>query len=145
MTAPAPGRRLSRWDDWYRRTLPAYWAFLFAVTHFPALRLGDVPGSAYLAHVCAYGLLAFLLWRFGETFWRPLPPWYLWFAGITIAAYGAIDEWSQAWFGRGTDFVDWLCDLFGMGTVLALLTWRQRRAASTPASPKPADSPRNPR
>lgn len=84
------------WTHWYRRTLPAYWVFLFCLTHFPRLQLDlPLPSSDKIAHLAAFGLLAFLFWRFAETFRRPLPSCFVWIAGTTLMLYGALDEYLQ--------------------------------------------------
>ena len=71
------------WDHWYRRALPAYCIFLFCATHFPKLEI-DLPISApdKFAHWTAFGLLAFLFWRFAEALQRPLSGRFVWLAGL---------------------------------------------------------------
>ncbi|MEW6252304.1 MAG: VanZ family protein [Planctomycetota bacterium] len=126
--SPAPQ---SRWDHWYRRMLPAYWIFLAACTHFPNLRLGGgIPESDKLAHTAAFGLLAFLFWRFAETLRRPASHRLVWQAWLCLAAYAAVDEWTQQFIGRNVDLTDWLFNVLGSGAVLAVLeVLRLRRAA----------------
>ncbi len=116
-----------RWARWYRRVLPAYWIFLFAVTHFPGLRLTGIRNDDKVAHLCAFGLLAFLYWRFAESFGRPLSPRFVWITGLVLAAYAAVDEFLQLFVNRGADPTDWLFDSLGIAAVLALLEWRRRR------------------
>lgn len=116
------------WSHWYRRALPAYWVFLFCITHFPALELDvGVRDPDKLAHVGAFGLLAFLLWRFAETFQRPPSGRLVWIAGFWLAAYAALDEYLQQFVGRGADLPDWLCDLAGIAAVLGVLEWHRRK------------------
>ena len=118
---------LTVWDRWYRRTLPAYWIFLFCATHFPKLSLeGPLPESDKLAHVVAFALLAFLFWRFGESFQRPVSPRFVWLAALWLSAYAAVDEYLQAFVGRYASWLDWLCDLAGLTLVLGVLEWRRR-------------------
>jgi VanZ family protein len=118
-----------RWAHWYRRALPAYWFFLFCLTHFPKLEIGlDVPKSDKLAHLGAFGILAFLFWRFAESIQGPVSTRFVYLAAIVLCAYGAADEWLQQFVGRSTDFTDWLCDAAGIVVVLALLEWRRRRS-----------------
>jgi VanZ family protein len=109
--------------------LPAYGIFLFCLTHFPNLEV-DVPIRApdKLAHVGAFGLLAFLFWRFAQTLWYPLSNRFVLAAAGCLAAYAALDEYLQGFVGRSTDLVDWLCDVGGIAVVLGLLEWRRRRA-----------------
>ena len=117
------------WKHWYRRAFPAYWIFVFCATHFPGLEIGGgVPASDKVAHTAAFALLAFLFWRFLETFRRPLPPRAVWIMAAILTAYSALDEYTQQFVGRGTDPVDWLCNVGGMGATLVLLEWRRRTA-----------------
>lgn len=124
------------WSGWYRRALPAYWVFLFTSTHLPRLSFGEhAPRWAdKAAHLAGYGLLAFLFWRFVETFARPTPR-LAWIALLLIAVYGALDECLQAFVSRGADVRDWACDVAGAAAVLALLETRRRRAAARSAAP----------
>jgi VanZ family protein len=120
-----------RWTHWYRRALPAYWLFLFCITHFPYLRLGGpVPESDKLAHITAFALLAFLLWRFVETFGRPLDARFVWTALGGLALYAAADEYLQDFVGRSTDVVDWFGDMLGVVLMLGCLEWRRRRTTA---------------
>lgn len=113
-------------DHWYRRALPAYWIFLACATHFPGLKLpGGIPSSDKIAHTVAFALLAFLFWRFVESFRRPVAVGFVWRAGLILAAYAAVDEYTQRYVGRGVDIVDWLCGVWGMTVVLAVLEWRR--------------------
>jgi VanZ family protein len=121
---PAP---LAPWQHFIRRALPAYWIFLFCVTHFPRLALPATPvRSDWLAHAVAYGLLALLLWKFVESFRPRLGPHFAWAAAALLAAYAALDELTQPLAGRSAEFGDWLADMLGVAVVLALLEWRRR-------------------
>lgn len=126
MTPPAPFS--AAWVRWYRRALPAYWIFLFCLTHFPELRI-EVPIRApdKIAHVGAFGLLAFLFWRFAQTLRYPLSARFVFSAALWLIAYAGLDEYLQQFVGRGTDIVDWLCDVTGIVVVLAVLEWRRRK------------------
>ncbi len=129
-TAP-PARALTGWDQWYRRMLPAYWMFLFSCTHFPNLRLElGVPESDKLAHTTAFGLLAFLFWRFAETLRRPLSSRFIWKAWFVLGLYAGVDEYLQQFVGRSTDVADWLCNMLGISAVLIALELLRRRRAS---------------
>jgi VanZ family protein len=144
VTPPPAPRQLSRWDDWYRRTLPAYWIFLFCVTHLPKLELDlGVSAGDKIAHFVAYGLLAFLLWRFAEGLARPLSGRFAVWAAVGIALYGALDEWTQPAFGRSASVFDWVNDVVGSVFVLGLLEWRRRRLgrAAAGAAAGDVDSP----
>ena len=125
------GTRASPWIGWYRRAFPAYFLFLFLVNHFPGLRLPKVPGDDKLAHATAFGLLAFLAWRFSESF-RPVhSPRFAPLLGFALVAYAAIDEWTQQFVMRGTDIEDWYADAGGVVIVLVALELLRRRR--TPA------------
>ena len=145
MSEPAPSKRFSPWNHWYRRALPAYWIFLFCVTHFPKLTLDiGIPEAGALAHIGAFAVLAFLYWRFIETFSPIRSVRFMWGAAFWIGLYAAFDEWLQPFVNRTGDVWDWACDMLGAAIVLALLEWRRRRLAadsnaSIPA--KPLDSP----
>ena len=70
------------------------------------------------AHFVAFGLI---LWSLGVLFSR-LPR--LWAAGIAIAIGGAV-ELIQRYTGRDPSWGDWLADILGVATALALWTlWR---------------------
>ncbi len=121
------------WEHWYRRALPAYWLFLFLSTHLPQLTLPGA-GSDKITHVVGFGLLALLFWKFCESFGRPLPDWFVLAAAIVLAAYAALDEWTQQFVGRGTDWQDWLADTVGIGLALGALEWRRRAAGAAARS-----------
>lgn len=127
-----PARRTRRqraWDHWYRRAFPAYWLGLFCINHFPGLKLLNVRGDDKVAHLTAFALLAFLLWRFAQTFDRDLSPRFVWLAAATLTAYAAFDEYTQQFVYRGTDIADFQWDVIGAGATLALLEWRRRAVA----------------
>ncbi len=126
----------SAWEHWYRRVLPAYWVFLFSATHFPRLELGlDVPESDKLAHLVAFGLLAYLFWKFAESYRRPTPAGFVWRAATCLLAYAAIDEWLQQFVGRSTSLLDYVADAVGIAVVLAWLEWRRRAVSRTAPGP----------
>lgn len=115
------------WDRWYRRTLAAYWVFLFCATHFPRPRLpGTLPQEDKLVHFVAFGVLAFLLWRCAETYKRELSGWFPVIALLGLAAYGALDEYLQQFVNRNTSVIDWLANVAGVVTALALLEFQRR-------------------
>jgi VanZ family protein len=142
VSAAPPSPLPPTWTHWYRRALPAYWIFLFILTHFPKLEFGvPVPSSDKLAHFGAFALLTFLFWRFAEARQRPLSARCVWLAAAVLLIYSAVDEYTQQFVGRSTDLSDWLCDLAGVALVLGWLEWRRRHnvrrtresVASTPA------------
>jgi VanZ family protein len=135
MSSKTTARKLSRWQHWYRGALPAYWVYLLCMTHFPRLRLKThVTAADKVAHVVCFALLAFLFWRFAETFRKPAPPWLVWLTLAWLGLYAALDEWTQGFVGRGTDVQDWLADMLGIVAVLAVLEWRRRAKAARAAA-----------
>jgi VanZ family protein len=128
MGSPTPFS--SAWARWYRRALPAYWISLFCLTHFPKLEIGlPIRAPDKLAHIGAFGLLAFLFWRFVETLRHPLSSRFVFIAAAWLIVFAGFDEYTQQFFGRSTDLVDWLCDVAGIAAVLAVLEWRRRKRA----------------
>lgn len=118
----------ARWRHWYRRILPAYWAFLACSTHLPKLQLETrVPQEDKIAHALAFGLLAFLFWRCAESIHGRLSSAFVWIAGLTLGVYAALDEYTQPFFNRSADVRDWLFDVGGAVVVLALLEFQRRR------------------
>ena len=121
------------WSRWYRRMLPAYWAFLFCATHLPKPKLPlEMPESDKGVHFVAFGVLAFLFWRFAQTFDRNLSSRFVWLAFVGLALYAAADEYLQQFVNRSTSFVDWLADLGGIVLVLLLLEVQRRRGPAGP-------------
>lgn len=136
MSSTTEARRLSRWQHWYRRALPAYWVYLFCTTHFPKLQIPTrAVGIDKVIHVLCFGVLAFLFWRFAETFRKPAPGWLVWLALVWIGLYAALDEWSQDFVRRGTDALDWTADMLGVAAVLGVLEWRRRVKIARMAAP----------
>lgn len=124
-----------RWDHWYLRALPAYLLFLFFSTHTPGLTLPGGVNSDKIAHVGAFGLLAFLLWRFCESLRRPVSTHFFVVAWITLTIIASGDEYTQQFFGRDTGWGDWVADMIGLTAVVGGLEWWRRRKlrASAPS------------
>lgn len=125
------------WEHWYRRVLPAYWIFLFCAMHFPGPRLlRPIPETDKLVHLAAFGLLAFLFWRFAESFNRDLSGRFVWVAFFTLGVYAAADEYLQQFVNRQTSWLDGLANVAGIVLVLILLEVRRRlRRASAATGP----------
>jgi hypothetical protein len=101
-----------------------YWPLIFVLTHAPLPQgLPIILPSDKIIHYLAYLVLAFLLWfavNPGQKVrWRKAP---VWGVLITIAFYGAIDEWLQGYVHRNPDIGDFLANLAGGLTSLAVLT-----------------------
>ncbi len=108
-------------DHFWRRIFPAYWIFLFCVTHFPGLNLAGPRGSDKVVHMVAFGLLALLLWRFMKSCYGTLGPWFVWKALVVVLAYAAFDEVTQPLMRRGAELGDWCADSIGGAATLGLL------------------------
>jgi VanZ family protein len=130
----APPRRRTRSDRAFLVALPAYWVLLFAATHYPRVRIpGEIPQSDKIVHFSAFGLLAFLVWRF-EAALRPLGDRFVWVIGPVLMAYAALDEYTQQFFGRYTDVADLAANTAGIACALVVLeVLRRRRARRSPA------------
>lgn len=118
----------SRWRNWYLRVLPAYWVFLFCTTHFPRLQIDNAPPqSDKVLHFVAFGMLAFLFWRFFEAA-GAVGPIFAWIAAVALVIYAAVDEYLQQFVGRSTDWEDFLADSVGILVVLMVLEFCRRRS-----------------
>ena len=119
------------WEHWYRRALPAYWVYLFCVTHLPKPQLLGVSSEDKLAHIVSFGLLAFLFWKFAESFNRRLSNRFVWIALIVLAAYATLDEYLQQFVNRYTCLPDWIANLTGIVVVLLALELHRRYRSSS--------------
>lgn len=129
----------SRWDQAALIALPVYWIALFIATHYPTVRIPDqVPGTDKLVHFTAFGILAFLRWRF-ERARRPISARFVWTAGLVLLVYAAFDEYLQQFVGRFTDPLDFVANATGIVVVLTALELhrRWRSARESPRRPRP--------
>jgi VanZ family protein len=136
VTPSRPVAAGQRWRHWYRRALPAYWVFLFTMTHLPRPQIGAIPQGDKMLHVFAFGTLAFFFWRFAEAVQGQLSWRFAWLAFLGLGLYGALDEWLQQFVGRSTDIVDWLFNLLGMALVMGWLEYRRRAGQGRTAAPR---------
>lgn len=120
-------RRLrTAWDRAALFALPAYWILLAIATHYPRVTIPDqVPGNDKLVHFTAFGLLAFLRWRFALAR-RPVGARFVWTAGVVLIVYAALDEYLQQYVGRFTDPLDFLANASGIVVVLTCLEIHRR-------------------
>lgn len=122
------GRRLARV---LAAVTAAYTLVLVLATHYPRPEelLGPNPPSDKTLHVIAYGLLglfvAATLAAAGRWSWAS--------AGVllvALAAFAALDEVTQPFFGRTAEPLDWISDVVGLVAGLAVVgigrTWRGR-------------------
>jgi VanZ family protein len=105
--------------------LALYWIVLLVLSHRP------IPQLVYQAqvfdkwlHFLAFLNLIFLLWFSvrpeSKVHWRSPVVWLLVF--VTFA-YGAVDEWTQPYFGRTKDIEDFLANALGVSAGLLLFTF----------------------
>src|SRR5262245_50564048 len=109
------------------RALVIYWAILFAGTHVPKLPWDTLPpgeGFFFLSdkwqHYLGYTILAVLL----AGWWSTRNRLTLASAALlltVIVAYGYFDEFTQPFFGRDYDLLDWRADAIGGLTGLTLV------------------------
>jgi VanZ family protein len=121
------------WDRAALVALPLYWIALFIATHYPRVRIpGEIPHSDKLIHFGAFGLLAVLFWRFVQAR-RPIGNRFVWVATTVLIPYAGLDEYLQQFFGRYTDFNDFIANTVGIVVALAVLeTRRVLRKRRTP-------------
>lgn len=109
--------------------LIAYWAALFIATHTPQGDVAAFPHADKLAHLAAYGALAWLAAMTLRLRQWPLRRTYV-VVFIVCVVYGAVDEWLQQYVGRMTDFQDWLADTAGAALGLVLFAYTHQRVRS---------------
>jgi len=125
----APLRRCwRRTAVYWLAALAVYWLVLFIGTHLPTQQVSGVAmANDKVLHATAYAVLTTLVC----IAWRRVGGSLGLRGRLVIAAvvltYGAIDEFSQPYFGRSCDLLDWIAD--GVGVTLALVVdaWRHRR------------------
>lgn len=105
-------------------SLAIYWPSLFVLAHIPVpdvVRKAGVSDKAL--HFLAYLTLVFLFWIAlnpeSRVRWRKAA---VWWALLTVVAYGIIDELLQGYVGRSCDVEDFGADLAGAFTGFILLT-----------------------
>ena len=117
---------LSRRQKLVLAALLLYWPGIFILTHIPQVPrwVGRIAVSDKVMHFIAYLFLSFLLWFAvnpdKKVHWRRSAVWWVLFA---VVWYGVIDEWLQMYVGRSADVRDFLADLAGAVTGLAILTF----------------------
>lgn len=109
--------------SWMLSSLVLYWVGIFAATHLPAARLPDVHLNDKTEHFVAYFLLCLLLSN--EISFRSRITRGDWAVLCIIALYGAGDEWTQQFVGRGTELFDWFADMAGASS--AIIVWGSLR------------------
>jgi VanZ family protein len=109
----------------WRFALPVCWLALAAVTHYPQVR---IPGedTDKVVHFVAFALLAVLFWMFFAAGKRALAPWFVAAAAVVLVAYASIDEYTQRFVGRDSNWSDWVANLAGIGFALLGLELHRR-------------------
>lgn len=130
---------LHRHRRWVLGITICLWITACVLTHLPP---GDVPdlrtGDATLHSVGFWGLASWFLLTLVGYRVKPLRRVLIVFA--VMAAYGALDENTQPWFGRTCDLGDWINDM--TGTAVAVGVWEIvlgafRKKGSHPTAPAP--------
>jgi len=102
-----------------------YWPYIFIATHmrhvpYWARKMGVTDKTL---HYLAYFVLAFLLWSAvspdRKVSWRSAAVWWVLF--VTVV-YAVLDEWLQHYAGRTADVKDFMADMAGALSGLAILT-----------------------
>jgi VanZ family protein len=121
--------------------LGTYWVLLFTATHIPGQDMPDTHVNDKLEHFLAYGMLGGLIFL---NLWTRRPARRN-IGGLVLAigaAYGAVDEWTQAipYIHRSCELRDWFADVAGLSIAaggMTLVKWVVSRAAK-PARDGPA-------
>ncbi len=114
-----------------------YWVFLCVMTHLPPRDVPKIRLNDKIEHIGAFGLLggALVLCLWTRSFRRRIA----WLAIPIGMAYGALDEWTQPWFGRSCDLNDWFADVTGLTLAVICLvlvhTLLTRKPATIEAAP----------
>lgn len=120
-------RRLHLW------LLAGYWLLHLLVFHLPIQpQPRAVLGrhSDKWLHVAAYAVLAWLVARAVDSRRLARRGGFGWLVlWLALAAYAAVDEWTQPLTNRYADFNDWLADAAGAAIGLAT-AWLARRKLS---------------
>lgn len=123
-TSTPHSHRVVRPATWLKATL-FYWFMLLVATHIPGS--GETPPGLTIAdkfmHFGAFTVLAAMV---GWTYFRiknHLTLRHLVILGLTMAAYGAVDEWTQLLVGRSCELLDWVGDVAGIVVGLSLAKW----------------------
>lgn len=96
-----------------------YWLTMFVLTHVPNVELPDIDYIDKVYHAAGYAVLAFALSGV-LTLWRGYDQRLSLLVWIVVAAYGAIDEYTQQFvLNRFSDKFDFLADI--VGAALGLL------------------------
>lgn len=100
----------------------AYTALLVFATHYPRPEdlLGPNPPSDKTLHLLAYGVLGLLAAAVAVVAGR-CGPRNVAVLAVGLAAFAAIDEVTQPWFGRAAEPLDWVSDLIGLAAGITVV------------------------
>jgi VanZ family protein len=93
----------------------AYWVALAIGTRMPKEAIPDLatPGLDKPVHLIAFaGWAALGAWATSRSW--PARRWAAWMVLPVGLLYGAVDEWTQPWWGRTCDYDDWRSDAVGV-------------------------------
>lgn len=116
-------------------TLACYWLAMFIGTHIPIKQMERLPKfSDKVMHFGAYAGLAFLfaLWRASRRGWNNWSPLVVLFV---MALYGVADELLQKPVNRSAEVADFMADMLGSATGIAVFYVMQRRLRSLLSRP----------
>lgn len=134
-----------------RRLLPllvflagGYWLAMFVLTHVPNVELPDIDYIDKIYHAAGYAVLAFSLSGV-LTLWRAYDRRLSLLVWIVVAAYAAIDEYTQQFvLNRSSDKLDFLADVVGGALGLVALHMcvcvSRRWEATVPHNKVPAEA-----
>lgn len=127
--AAAPPRRCwRRTAVYWLAALALYWLAIFIGTHLPTQRVSGVAlANDKLVHATAYAVLTTLLCIAWRRVGGSLGLSGRLLIATVVLAYGALDEFSQPYFGRSCDLLDWIADGAGVTLALVVDAWRHRR------------------
>ena len=100
--------------------LVALWVCAFICTHMPGRNIPSTGMDDKKLHVVGFFVLASLLLLTLSSHLVPRAP-RMWLTLCIMAAYAAMDELTQPWFGRGCEGLDWVSDM--TGTAVAIIFW----------------------
>jgi VanZ family protein len=102
----------------WRIALGVYWIVLAAATHYPRVALpNEIPHSDKLVHFAAFGTLAALFYFASR---RTL------LTALVVIPYSIVDEYTQQFVGRYTDFADAIANISGIAIALAAIEITKR-------------------
>ncbi len=106
--------RLSRLAARARTLAAVYLVVLFIATHTPSTPRARITLSDKFAHFGAYATLTLCVLVGWELTIRRLEPKHYFAVWLVGTMYAAMDEFTQSFVGRSSDFNDWAADVLGI-------------------------------